>query len=211
MRRLSFVPGPAGFRFYHTHLTPRADLSGGQYSGQVGPVYIEPRQHAGADDQGIFLTLKEFEPTFSVEGDMAGDFLAGDEDPALRNMGEQAMASSLRRGMPHGYEVGYDTFAINGPNAWPRGSDPRARRSAGADARAQRQRNATDDIHPIHLHRNTFEITRVAGTPTGGVRKDVAMLGGYQAMEIDFVADQPGLSVFHCHQQLHMDYGFMAL
>ena len=74
-----------------------------------------------------------------------------------------------------------------------------------------RLRNATDDIHPIHLHRHTFEITQVAGTPTAGVQKDVAMLGGYQTMDIDFLADQRGLSLFHCHQQLHMDYGFMAL
>ena len=74
-----------------------------------------------------------------------------------------------------------------------------------------RLRNATDDIHPIHLHRHTFEITHIAGTPTAGVHKDVAMLGGYQTMDIDFLADQPGLSLFHCHQQLHMDYGFMAL
>jgi len=74
-----------------------------------------------------------------------------------------------------------------------------------------RLRNATDDIHPIHLHRHTFEITHVAGTPTAGLLKDVAMLGGYQSMDIDFLADQAGLSLFHCHQQLHMDYGFMAL
>src|ERR1700721_1919738 len=77
MRRISFVPGPAGFRFYHTPLTPRADLSGGQYSGQVGPVYIEPTQNPGAYDQEIFLTLKEFQPSFSRGGDMASDFLAG--------------------------------------------------------------------------------------------------------------------------------------
>jgi FtsP/CotA-like multicopper oxidase with cupredoxin domain len=25
------------------------------------------------------------------------------------------------------------------------------------------------------------------------------------------VADNPGPTLFHCHQQLHMDYGFMAL
>ena len=62
MRRISFVPGPAGFRFYHTHVVPRADLSRGQYSGLVGPVYIEPKQNPGAYDQEIFLTLKEFEP-----------------------------------------------------------------------------------------------------------------------------------------------------
>jgi FtsP/CotA-like multicopper oxidase with cupredoxin domain len=43
------------------------------------------------------------------------------------------------------------------------------------------------------------------------VRNDVAMLGGYQSIDVDFVADQPGLSLFHCHQQLHMDFGFMAL
>jgi FtsP/CotA-like multicopper oxidase with cupredoxin domain len=74
-----------------------------------------------------------------------------------------------------------------------------------------RFRNATDDIHPIHLHRHTFEITNIAGTPTAGLGKDVAMLGGYQMMEIDFISDQPGLSLLHCHQQLHMDYGFMVL
>jgi FtsP/CotA-like multicopper oxidase with cupredoxin domain len=45
VRRISFVPGPTGLRFYHTHLGARADLTRGQYSGQVGPVYIEPKQN----------------------------------------------------------------------------------------------------------------------------------------------------------------------
>jgi FtsP/CotA-like multicopper oxidase with cupredoxin domain len=30
-------------------------------------------------------------------------------------------------------------------------------------------------------------------------------------VEIDFTADNPGQTLFHCHQTLHMDYGFMAL
>ena len=72
-------------------------------------------------------------------------------------------------------------------------------------------RNASDDIHPVHLHRNSFELTRIAGKATGGVLKDVVMLGGYQEMEVDFSANNPGLTLFHCHQQLHMDFGFMAL
>jgi len=67
------------------------------------------------------------------------------------------------------------------------------------------------DLHPVRLDRHTFEITRFAGTPTAGVHKDVAMLVGYQSMEIDFFADQPGLSLMHCHQQIHMDYGLMLL
>ncbi|OBK41159.1 copper oxidase [Mycobacterium sp. 1245111.1] len=366
MRRISFTPGPAGFRFYHTHLTPGSDLTQGQYNGQVGPVYIEPKLNPGTYDQEIFLTLKEFEPSFSTTGDMAADFLAGDQDPRLKAKGESAMAASLAQGKPHGYEVGYDAFAINGrmlghgepirvqpgqrvllhvlnasatenrslalpghtftvialdgnpvpnpatvpvlwlgaaerisaivtmtnPGVWilgdlsdddrnngmgivveyaGRGGDPQwappppfkwdyrlftAAHPAPAAPPDQtidmliekrnaaeqgfniwtingtpfsmdtkqpvfkiqngkryrlRLRNATDDIHPIHLHRHTFEITQIAGTPTAGIHKDVAMLGGYQTMDIDFLADQPGLSLFHCHQQLHMDYGFMAL
>jgi len=74
-----------------------------------------------------------------------------------------------------------------------------------------RMRNASDDIHPIHLHRHSFELTKIAGQPTSGVIKDVVMLDGYQEAEIDFVANNPGLTLFHCHQQLHMDFGFMTL
>jgi FtsP/CotA-like multicopper oxidase with cupredoxin domain len=72
-------------------------------------------------------------------------------------------------------------------------------------------RNASDDIHPLHLHRHSFELTRIGGKPTAGVIKDVVMLGGFQEAEFDFVADNPGQTLFHCHQQLHMDFGFMAL
>jgi FtsP/CotA-like multicopper oxidase with cupredoxin domain len=72
-------------------------------------------------------------------------------------------------------------------------------------------RNASDDIHPLHLHRHSFELVRIGGKPTAGVIKDVVMLGGFQELEFDFVADNPGRTLFHCHQQLHMDFGFMAL
>ncbi|MEY2539703.1 MAG: hypothetical protein QOG67_3443 [Verrucomicrobiota bacterium] len=43
-----------------------------------------------------------------------------------------------------------------------------------------RMRNASADIHPIHLHRHSFELTSLAGKPTAGILKDVVMLGGYQ-------------------------------
>ena len=72
-------------------------------------------------------------------------------------------------------------------------------------------RNASDDIHPLHLHRHSFELVRIGGKPTAGVIKDVVMLGGFQELEFDFVADNPGMTLFHCHQQLHMDFGFMAV
>ena len=72
-------------------------------------------------------------------------------------------------------------------------------------------RNAMDVIHPIHLDRHNFELTSFAGAPAAGVIKDVAMIGGFQEMTIDFTADQRGLSLFHCHMQDHMNNGFMPL
>ena len=114
-RRISFVPKPSGFRFYHTHVRAGSDLSAGQYSGLVGPVYIEPRNHPGDYDREVFLTLKEFQPTLSRGGDMAMDFLSPPESVAsLKDQGESRMKASLAKGMPHGYEVGYDSFTING-------------------------------------------------------------------------------------------------
>jgi FtsP/CotA-like multicopper oxidase with cupredoxin domain len=71
--------------------------------------------------------------------------------------------------------------------------------------------NQTDDAHPVHLHRNTFELSNVHGKPTGGVFKDVVLLKGFKKIEADFTPSMEGLTLFHCHQQLHMDYGFKLL
>jgi len=57
------------------------------------------------------------------------------------------------------------------------------------------KRNASDDLHPMHLHRHSFELTKLAGQPTAGIIKDVVMLGGYQEVEVDFTADHPGLTL----------------
>jgi FtsP/CotA-like multicopper oxidase with cupredoxin domain len=367
-RRISFIPKPSGFRFYHTHVRADANLALGQYSGLVGPVYIEPKQHPGNYDREVFLTLKEFQPSLSHGGDMDQHFLAPRQTvPELKESGESKMKASLANGMPKGYEVGYDFFTINGrmlghgepvrvkqgervlfhvlngsateirslalpghtfsmiamdgnplpkpvrvpvlwlgtgerisaivemnhagvwvmgdlddddrrhgmgivvayagnkgkpqwlpptPFQWnythfgnspPNPAPPDAtldmlfeKQNAALDGFNQwtingvaypldqmmappafhlqegkryriRMRNASDDIHPIHLHRHTFELTRYAGLPTSGVIKDVVMVGGYQEVEIDFLADNPGMTLFHCHQQLHMDFGFMTL
>lgn len=367
-RRIVFTPNPAGFRFYHTHNRAGADLAAGQYSGEVGPVYIEPKHEPGRYDQEIFLVLKEFEPTFSRGGDMPQNFLSpASRNRTLEDIGESAMKASLAKGIPHGYEVGYESFTINGrmlghgepirvkhgervlfhilngsateirslalpghsfqvvaldgnpvpnqakvpilwigtaerisaivemnhPGVWIMGDldDDDRRHGLGIvveyaerPGKAQwiapppfkwsysrfaqagvtsptpdetiemtfakdnaaeegfnrwtingtaypmtnemipasfhlregkryriHMRNASDDIHPIHLHRHSFELTRVAGIPTAGILKDVLMVGGYQEAEVDFIADNPGLTLFHCHQQLHMDFGFMTL
>jgi FtsP/CotA-like multicopper oxidase with cupredoxin domain len=71
--------------------------------------------------------------------------------------------------------------------------------------------NQSGDAHPVHLHRHTFELVRVNGVATSGVMKDTVMVAPHKQVEFDFVADNPGPTLLHCHQQLHMDYGFMML
>jgi FtsP/CotA-like multicopper oxidase with cupredoxin domain len=71
--------------------------------------------------------------------------------------------------------------------------------------------NQSDEAHPVHLHRHTFELTKFAGKPTSGVRKDLVVVPAKSQVEVDFTADNPGPTLFHCHQQLHMDYGFMTM
>jgi FtsP/CotA-like multicopper oxidase with cupredoxin domain len=72
-------------------------------------------------------------------------------------------------------------------------------------------RNRTDDAHPVHIHRHLFELVDVNGKPTGGIMKDTVIVPMYGRVAVDLVADQPGLTLFHCHNQLHMDFGFKAL
>jgi FtsP/CotA-like multicopper oxidase with cupredoxin domain len=71
--------------------------------------------------------------------------------------------------------------------------------------------NRSDEAHPLHLHRHTFELVHVAGVPTSGVYKDVVVVPPKKVVEVDLVANNPGKTLFHCHQQMHMDYGFMCL
>jgi hypothetical protein len=34
---------------------------------------------------------------------------------------------------------------------------------------------------------------------------------GFKKVEVDVIPAIDGLTLFHCHQQLHMDYGFKLL
>ena len=84
---------------------------------------------------------------------------------------------------------GFNQWTINGVPFSMDKMEPMFQLSLGKRYRL-RMRNASDDIHSMHLHRHSFELTKIAGKSTGGIIKDVAMLGGYQEMEVDFTADR---------------------
>ena len=91
--------------------------------------------------------------------------------------------------------------------------------------RGQRYRlqfiNRSLDDHPLHLHRHSFELRRLgaplapgnSATPKSvrGVIKDVVLVDSQTQTDVEFTADNPSPTLFHCHQQNHMDLGFMML
>jgi FtsP/CotA-like multicopper oxidase with cupredoxin domain len=71
--------------------------------------------------------------------------------------------------------------------------------------------NRSAEDHPVHLHRHTFEVTSLNSQPLSGLNKDVVVVPANMTVEADFMADNPGATLFHCHNQTHMDFGFMTL
>jgi FtsP/CotA-like multicopper oxidase with cupredoxin domain len=190
-RQIAFVPGPAGYRFYHTHVSAGSDLSAGQYSGQVGPVYIEARHEPGRYDREVFLVLKEFAPSLSQGGDMAMDFLAGDEDAALKANGESAMQGSLKRGMPKGYEVGYKHFAINGRKL---GHGEPIRVKPGERVLFHVLNGSAGEIRSLALPGHSFQVVAMDGNPVPNPSKvSVLWLGTAERISAIVEMDRPGV------------------
>ncbi|MGZ3341031.1 MAG: multicopper oxidase family protein [Reyranella sp.] len=103
---------------------------------------------------------------------------------------------------------GYNRWTING-KSWP-ATNPLFTVQRGKRYRLVMNNNSGDE-HPVHLHRHSFEVTRVGDRQTSGVMKDTISMPRYSTAEIDFVADDPGNTLFHCHHQDHMDEGFAGL
>jgi FtsP/CotA-like multicopper oxidase with cupredoxin domain len=100
-----------------------------------------------------------------------------------------------------------DKWMING-KSYPETSLPSLQ--SGLRHRLVFDNHSTDD-HPVHIHRHAFELISIHGMATRGVYKDVVVVEAGTRVEADLVANNPGNTLFHCHQQDHMDSGFMAL
>jgi FtsP/CotA-like multicopper oxidase with cupredoxin domain len=100
--------------------------------------------------------------------------------PARRDHTPPDHTIELLIGKRNAEHDGFKVWTLSGSPFDMRSGTPQFELNRGGRYRL-RLRNATDDIHPIHLHRHAFEITHIAATPTAGLRKDVAMVGGYQA------------------------------
>ncbi|HZB55988.1 MAG TPA: multicopper oxidase family protein [Reyranella sp.] len=103
---------------------------------------------------------------------------------------------------------GYNRWTING-KSWP-DTNPLFTVVKGRRYRLVMD-NHSGDEHPVHLHRHTFEVTKVGDRTVSGLMKDTISMPRFSRAEIDFVADDPGPTLFHCHHQDHMDEGFAGV
>jgi FtsP/CotA-like multicopper oxidase with cupredoxin domain len=171
-------------------------------------VVVEYANHSGA-------------PVWRKPANTVWDYTAfGSSDARAPAPEARAEQIDLSFGKINGGNGGFNRWTINGKSypessgslmgpASPPSIDP-IRVHAGKRYRLAFT-NEADDAHPIHLHRHLFELVEIDGKRTAGVMKDTVVLQGFGHVAVELVANNPGVTLFHCHQQLHMDYGFMTL
>ena len=67
--------------------------------------------------------------------------------------------------------------------------------------------NTTTMFHPMHLHGHTFQVVNPGGQ--AGARKDTMIVRPQEPVAVDFVADNPGQWMIHCHNVYHQQGGMM--
>ncbi|WP_433498817.1 multicopper oxidase family protein [Sphaerimonospora sp. CA-214678] len=67
--------------------------------------------------------------------------------------------------------------------------------------------NGTTMFHPMHLHGHTFQVRWANGR---GPRKDTIIVKPKETITADFVADNPGQWMIHCHNAYHQGSGMMT-
>ncbi|KAH8896709.1 iron transport multicopper oxidase FET3 [Thozetella sp. PMI_491] len=121
----------------------------------------------------------------------------------------------------------YSALTVGGPNAtYPRvyGSSTSAHVLKHNDVVEIVLNNLDDGKHPFHLHGHNFQVVYRSDEDGGlydedaydvvfpriPMRRDTVFVEGNGNFVIRFRADNPGVWLFHCHIEWHMDQGLIA-
>ena len=175
-------------------------------------VFGEVRKHIHAAGMGIVVEYANStgQPRWDQPSGLSWDYgiFAASTSAVPPSPGEEITEIALTfepRFHGHGAE---ETWLING-KSYPETESPVLKQG-------QRYRlvmhNKSPDDHPVHLHRHVFQVKRLGrGPELHGLTKDVIYIPANEISEVEFVADNPGATLLHCHQQNHMDRGFMMV
>lgn len=167
----------------------------------------EPRPEFRNAGMGIVVEYagRTGKPQSAAPSNLAWDYRAfADPVPAIYQPDVTIPLVFTSRFRGHG---AYDQWMING-KSYPE-ADPIILKQ-DLRHRLVFQNRSTDD-HPVHIHRHSFELVSIRGAKLSGVHKDVVVVEANSTVEADLLATNPGNTLFHCHQQDHMDAGFMTL
>lgn len=191
-----FVARPAGTRFYHTHGSGQHDEALQMDMGLYGAFIIEARDEPRYDREYTIVLSERLSTLMPWEG-----------KPAAPHGGHHGGAP--QPSAPVGGHAAPDTFFMNG-KSWPEAEPLRVRQ--GERVRIRLINAGSMSTHPMHLHGQSFRVVAIDGnrleTP---IVRDVVPVSPGERYDIEFVADNPGVWLFHCHELHHMDAGMAAL
>lgn len=183
-----FTAKNAGTHFYHTHGSSHVDAALQFDMGLSGAFIIEPKNLAKYDREYVYM-LDEWE--INPDG----------SNGALTHVGEQG---------EHVHEQhNYNIFTING-RVFP---DTEPLMVKEGERILIRLINAgTQEIHPMHTHGHSFKVVAIDGNPVPAaaqqLRDNLPVLPG-ERYDIELIADNPGVWLFHCHHVHHASAGMV--
>lgn len=225
-----FTANHAGTYMYHSHFNSIAQIDRGLYGLLVIDPQNEnqPLKH-NREYTMLFggWNIPDQKGGQKKEGQQGGGhdgmsgMSKGQPDPLkkkgdIRSMMEQGMKNKDQQKEPHGgmnmtpqpgdnagssvMGMNYNYWTING-KSFP---DTAPMEVKYGELVRVRLANISNGIHPMHLHGHDFRIIAKDGhpLPTPQIMNTVTVNPG-ETYDIDFVADNPGEWVFHCHELHH--------
>jgi FtsP/CotA-like multicopper oxidase with cupredoxin domain len=173
---------------YHSHTDELRDVN----TGLVGPIVVTRRGSAKADgapsdvDREIFTMFAQFDESQSRLFD------ENVADPTINSRGVKPGKS--------GFVDDNTMFSING---YVFGNMPVIDVHQGERTRWYVMSTMSDfDFHAPHWHGETVVIN--------GMRTDTAELGPMGMVVADMIPDDPGVWLYHCHLNIHLEAGMVA-
>ncbi len=213
-----FIAKPAGTRFYHTHGgVAMGDEAQQLDMGLSGAFIIESLDYArDKSDKEYTLIFDEWQTmpmtssrkTSSLINQVPSQ-MNGENHEGMMNMPMLA-PSGVEGTMGGGHMMNYNLFTING-RSFPNTEPIKVKR--GDTVRLRLINAGTSTIHPMHLHGHQFKIVAVDGNPVPEVAqltRNTLPIHPGETYDIEFVANNPGIWLFHCHELHHAGGGMIA-
>ncbi len=197
-----FMASHAGTFMYHPH-GPGVNDVGQIDRGLYGLFIIDPQGKPGgpkyARDYAFIIggaTLSD-EAAMTVQMDMHQMGMSG-------GMMMQGRMGGMSGEMAHADAMGYNAWPVNGRVGE---AIPTILVKQGEIVRI-RLANISNANHHMHLHGQDVRVIAIDGEPLGNpMLMNTVNLAPGQTIDVDFIANNPGVWLFHCHELHHAMQG----